>query len=93
MLSGSAKIESNLAGFRAERVARDWERGNVQGRITIELTAEIPDTGSRLPDLAHTAYWLKKELPELTFTDKDGKDHRIGDRYEVTRISADAGAI
>jgi len=35
-------------------------QAHMKGKITIELITETPDSGSGLPDLGHTAYWLKK---------------------------------
>lgn len=44
----------------------------MEGKILIELTTETPDSGSGMPDLGNTAYWLKKELPKLEYKDPDG---------------------
>jgi len=64
----------------------------MRGKITIELTTEITDSGSKLPDLAHDAYWLKKQIHDLVYTAKDGTETRMADKYTVTRINADAQA-
>jgi hypothetical protein len=60
----------------------------MDGTITIELRKKqnTPDTGSGLPDLGQDAYWLKKEIPALVFKDSNGKDHPIGDKYEIIRV-------
>ncbi len=59
----------------------------MQGKITIELRAKRSrETGSDLPDLGHDAYWLKKAIPDLTYTAPDGQEIRIADKYEITRV-------
>lgn len=62
----------------------------MKGKITVELTTETPDSGSGMPDLGHMAYWLKKELPNLTFTDSNGKERKLSDKFEVVRVSTEA---
>ena len=57
------------------------------GKITIELLAQTPDTGSGLPDLGHVAYWLKKTLPTLEFEDTHNKTHKLGEKYKVVRVA------
>jgi hypothetical protein len=61
----------------------------MQGKIVIELNAtrELPDSGSALPDLAHDAYFIKKELPQLSWSEGE-KERSLGDKYEVTVIQA-----
>lgn len=62
----------------------------MQGKITIELTAHTPDSGSGMPDLGHDAYWLKKTLPALLFKDSNGKERPLSDKYEIVRIATEA---
>ena len=59
----------------------------MEGKIWIELTAlkDHPDSGSRMPDLGHDAYFLKKELLDLTWTE-NGKKHSLGDKYSITAL-------
>ncbi len=61
----------------------------MKGKITIELTTETPESGSGMPELGHTAYWLKKELPNLTFKDANGTERRLSEKYEITRLSTE----
>jgi len=57
------------------------------GKITIELITETPDSGSGLPDLGHDAYWLKKKLPTLEFKDANGKMRKLEEKYKVVRVA------
>lgn len=57
------------------------------GKITIELITETPDSGSGLPDLGHDAYWLKKTLPTLEFKDSNGKMRKLEEKYKVVRVA------
>jgi hypothetical protein len=62
----------------------------MKGKITIELTTETPDSGSGMPDLGHDAYWLRKELPNLTYKDANSKDRKLSEKYEIGRVSTEA---
>jgi hypothetical protein len=62
----------------------------MKDKITIELTTETPDSGSGMPDLGHVAYWLRKELPNLTFKDANGKERKLSEKYEIARVSTEA---
>jgi hypothetical protein len=57
------------------------------GKITIELLAQTPASGSGLPDLGHDAYWLKKTLPTLEFKDANGKKRKLEEKYKVVRVA------
>ena len=63
----------------------------MQGKITIELRAKhTRQTGSDLPDLGHDAYWLKKAIRDLKYTDATGKEQLpISDKYEIVRVSTE----
>ena len=47
-------------------------------------------SGSGLPDLGHTAYWLKKQLSELAYKDSNGNEKPLSDDYEITRVKTRA---
>ncbi len=57
------------------------------GKICIELTArkDLPDSGSKMPDLGHDAYFLKKELMKLSWTE-NGKEHSLAEKYSITAL-------
>ncbi len=61
----------------------------MEGTITIALRTDTRDNGSGLPDLGHDAYWLMKEIPALTFKDRNGKERPIGEKYEIVRASTE----
>lgn len=64
----------------------------MKGKIIIELTLDhTPDSGSGLPDLGHTAYWLKKELAKLEYKNANGKVSKLTDDYAVTKTTIEAG--
>jgi hypothetical protein len=59
-------------------------------KIIIELTRNkaISDTGSALPDAAHDAYYLAKEIPAITY-----KGTLMGDKWAVTAIRCEQPVI
>jgi hypothetical protein len=62
----------------------------MEGRITIELrTDSTPDSGSGLPDLGHDAYWLMKTIRDLVYTDKNGNETAMGEKYPIVRASTE----
>jgi hypothetical protein len=64
----------------------------VKGKIIIELTLDhTPDSGSGLPDMGHTAYWIKKELAKLEYKNANGKLNKLIDDYPVTKVTVEAG--
>jgi len=58
----------------------------LRGRILIELTADVPDTGSGMPDLGHDVYWLMKELPKLEYKTTNGKMKPLSEKYTVSKV-------
>jgi hypothetical protein len=56
------------------------------GGITIHLTTKTPESGSGMPDLGHDAYWLMKELPQLSYKDTKGKMKLLSEKYEVSLV-------
>lgn len=56
----------------------------------IELTTEIPDSGSGMPDLGHDVYWLMKELPNLQFKDTNGKMKPLSAKYGISLARTEA---
>jgi hypothetical protein len=62
----------------------------MEGKITIELrTDHTPDSGSGLPDLGHDAYWLMKMIQDLVYSDTNGNETRIGEKYQIVRASTE----
>jgi hypothetical protein len=57
----------------------------MKGTIRIELRTlkDLPETGSKMPEMGHDAYWLKKELLKLAWDDH-GTPVPLSDKYEVT---------
>jgi hypothetical protein len=62
----------------------------LKAKIVIELTTEIPDSGSGMPDLGHDVYWLMKELPKLQYKDTNGKMKPLSGKYEISRVRTEA---
>lgn len=58
--------------------------------IVIEMTTEIPDSGSGMPDLGHDVYWFMKELPNLRFKDTNGKMKPLSSKYEISLVRTEA---
>lgn len=56
----------------------------MKGTIRIELRSlkELPESGSKMPELGHDAYWLRKELAELSWD----SGTRLLDKYEVVAV-------
>lgn len=53
--------------------------------VTLKRKAAINPPG--LPDVGFDAYqFMIQTLPELIFTTKDGKQHRLGDKYHVEGV-------
>jgi hypothetical protein len=72
----SAQAVSESCEFPRSDPARGYRStggATLQGKITIELKTDTPDSGSGMPDLGHDAYWLRKELPNLTVKDCQGR--------------------
>jgi hypothetical protein len=65
------------------------EGSRLEHTITVTLRARKtgPPSGSGLPDTGHDAYFLKGAIPTLVFKDADGKEHPIGDKYEIVSVS------
>ncbi len=58
-------------------------------KVTLKRKAEINPPG--IPDVGYDAYqFLIQALPDLIFTTKDGKQHRLGDKYEVQGVEIHA---
>lgn len=59
----------------------------MKGTIRIELRTlkELPDSGSKMPEMGHDAYWLKKELLKLAWNN-DGAPVSLTDKYEITAL-------
>ncbi|MFT3865190.1 MAG: hypothetical protein QM729_13015 [Solirubrobacterales bacterium] len=62
----------------------------MKGRILIELTTKVPDSGSGMPDLGHDVYWLMKELPKLEYKNTNGQIKPLSDKYTVSRVETNA---
>jgi len=62
----------------------------VKGTIVIELTTDIPDSGSGMPDLGHDVYWLMKELPNLEYKDTNGKMKPLASKYGISLVRTEA---
>ncbi|HEY2333493.1 MAG TPA: hypothetical protein VGH58_00600 [Solirubrobacterales bacterium] len=62
----------------------------MKAKIVIELTTEIPDSGSGMPDLGHDAYWLMKELPNVQYKNTNGKMKPLSDKYEISQVRTEA---
>lgn len=56
----------------------------------IELTTEIPNSGSGMPDLGHDVYWLMKELPNIQFKDTNGKMKPLSTKYGISGVRTEA---
>lgn len=64
----------------------------MEGTITIELRTETtPESGSKLPDLGHDAYWLMKMIRDLPYEDANGKETKMGEKYPIIRASTAIG--
>lgn len=62
----------------------------MEGKITIELrTDHTPDSGSGLPDLGHDAYWLMKMIRDLVYTDTNGNETRMREKYPIMHASTE----
>jgi hypothetical protein len=59
----------------------------MEGIITIRLLRrDLPPSG--LTDLGFDANWLLKDLPKLTYTDKDGNESTpLADKYEIVECA------
>lgn len=68
----------------------DTQGALLKAKIVIELTTEIPDSGSGMPELGHDVYWLMKELPNLQFKDSNGKMKPLSDGYEISQVRTEA---
>ena len=62
----------------------------MKGRIAIELTTEIPDSGSGMPDLGHDVYWLMKELAKLEYKTTNGQMKPLSEKYIVSKVQTSA---
>jgi hypothetical protein len=56
----------------------------MKGTIRIELRTlkDLPESGSKMPEMGHDAYWLKKALAELAWDEGT----RLLDKYEVVAL-------
>lgn len=62
----------------------------MKAKIVIELTGEISDTGSGMPELGHDAYWLMKELPNFEFKESSDKMKPLSSKYAISQVRTEA---
>ena len=64
----------------------------MKSKLIIELDRikDQSDTGSGMPDLGHDIYFIKKEILNLKWTDSDGNEHPLSDKYTVGTLRTES---